>query len=86
MSTPRQTEAATILLSLEAVERERIRRTTDPELAERVAALKAYQQSRFLHSYQDLLADPRHTAAARFFLEKLSAPAISASAISNSCA
>ncbi|MBA3592136.1 hypothetical protein, partial [Methylibium sp.] len=74
MATPQQTEYATILLNLEAVERERICRGAQPELADRVSALKAYQQSRFLHSYQDLLADPRHAAAARFFLEELYGP------------
>lgn len=75
MSTPQQTEPTTILQSLEAVERERNRRNAQPELAERVAALKAYQQARFLDSYPDLLADPRHTAAVRFFLEELYGPA-----------
>lgn len=74
MATPRQTESATILLSLEAVGRERTHRTAQPELAQRVLALKAYQQSRFLHTYADLLADARHAAAARFFLDELYGP------------
>lgn len=74
MSLPRQTDPAAILLSLEAVGRERACRDAQPELAERVLALKTYQQSRFLHSYPDLMADTRHEAAARFFLEELYGP------------
>lgn len=74
MAAPPQADSTAILLSLEAVERERDRRKAQPRLAERVVALKAYQQARFLHSYPDLLSDPRHAAAARFFLEELYGP------------
>lgn len=71
----RQTTAAeTILTALEAVAFERSQRTTDPALAGRVERLKTYQQRRFAISYADLLASPRHGAAARFFLNDLYGP------------
>lgn len=74
MATPQQTASTTIVLDLEAVERERTHRAAQPALAERVLALKSYQQSRFLHTYADLVADARHAAAARFFLDELYGP------------
>jgi len=70
MSNPAQT----ILSHLQTVERERERRDRDPALAERVLAVKAYQQRRFALTYADLLASPRHRAAARFFLDELYGP------------
>jgi len=70
MSSP----ADTILSHLNTVERERERRDRDPALAARVLAVKAYQQRRFALTYADLLASPRHRAAARFFLDELYGP------------
>jgi len=70
MSSP----ADTILSHLNTVERERERRDRDPVLAARVGAVKAYQQRRFAMTYADLLASPRHRAAARFFLDELYGP------------
>lgn len=46
----------------------------DPLLAQRVEAVKAYQQRRFVRSYDELLRDARHGPAARFFLEELYGP------------
>jgi hypothetical protein len=66
--------AESILLSLHAVAAERAARTADPVFAERVAAVKAFQHARFAHTYADLLADPRYTKAATFFLEDLYGP------------
>ena len=40
----------------------------------RVRAIKAYQQRRFIHTYDDLLKHPRYSAAARFFLDELYGP------------
>ena len=39
-----------------------------------VAALKAFQQRRFSHSYADLLTTARYGAASRFFLDELYGP------------
>jgi hypothetical protein len=64
-----------ILSLLQRVERERERRQAEPDLARRVLALKAYQQRRFERTYRDLLEDPRHRPAARFFLDDLYGPA-----------
>lgn len=66
--------ADTILAELDAVAAERARRAADPALAQRVAALKAYQQRRFERTHADLLADARHGPAARFFLADLYGP------------
>lgn len=74
MSSPRQPDAAAILRSLYAVERERGRRAAEPGLGKRVLALKAYQQARFRDGYADLLASPRHAPAARFFIDELYGP------------
>lgn len=63
-----------ILASLAEVEAERARRAADPPLAERVQALKAWQQARFRTHYADLLQSPRHGPAARFFLDELYGP------------
>ena len=52
----------------------RAQRQADPVLAGRVRAVKTYQARRFEQTYTDLLASPRHRAAARFFLEELYGP------------
>ena len=67
-------EAQRILAHLDAVARERERRVADPALGAAVVALKAYQQQRFARTYADLLASPRYSAAARFFLDELYGP------------
>ncbi len=59
---------------LGTVARMRALRDADPDLAQRVLALKTYQAARFARSYADLLADARHGAAARFFLDELYGP------------
>lgn len=66
--------AEQILTSLEAVQALRRQRQGNPALAARVQGLKSYQQRRFARSHSDLLADPRHGPAARFFLEDLYGP------------
>lgn len=63
-----------ITAHLAKVETERRRRQADPALAARVRALKDYQHRRFQHTYADLLAQPRYTRAAAFFLEELYGP------------
>lgn len=67
-------DADSILHDLDAVEAERRERDASPELSRRVAALKAYQQRRFMKTYADLLASPRYAPAARFFLDELYGP------------
>jgi len=67
--------ADTILATLRSVEFERRRRSGDPELGRKVAAVKAFQQQRFLHTYADLLTSARYGGAARFFLDELYGPA-----------
>lgn len=66
--------AAAILAHLKVVDAERERRSADPRLNARVAALKAFQQRRFSHTYADLLASTRYGAASRFFLDELYGP------------
>jgi hypothetical protein len=63
-----------ILQHLQTVATERERRERTPALAVRVDAIKAYQQARFRCSYADLLGDPRHRAAALFFVDELYGP------------
>lgn len=65
---------SSILAHLQSVEVERAARAQDPALAERVQALKAYQQARFRRNYADLLEDVRYHDAAQFFLEELYGP------------
>lgn len=67
-------DAEKILSELATVDVERQARAADPSLARRVHALKAYQQARFSNTYADLLASPRYSAAARFFLDELYGP------------
>ena len=45
-----------------------------PGLADKVEAIKRYQQPRFSHTYADLLASDRYAGAARFFLDELYGP------------
>jgi len=67
-------DARSILDPLAIVERERQRRSADAGLAAAVVQLKAYQRDRFARTYADLLAAPRYSAAARFFLDELYGP------------
>ena len=68
------TSAAAILAHLKSVDDERAQRARTPGLAAKVAALKAYQQRRFSHTYSDLLQSERYGAASRFFLDELYGP------------
>jgi hypothetical protein len=70
----RERQNAAILEPLQQVAHERAARAHDSALAERVTALKAYQQARFRRSYADLLSDRRYAAAALFFLDELYGP------------
>ena len=63
-----------ILQHLGAVRVERAARAADAGLALRVAQVKRYQQQRFARDYADLLANPRYSGAARFFLDDLYGP------------
>jgi hypothetical protein len=63
-----------ILSHLKTVDAERARRTAVPGLEGRIAALKAFQQRRFAHTYADLLESTRYGPAARFFLDELYGP------------
>jgi hypothetical protein len=63
------------LACLQQVAGERAVRAGDAALNSRVALVKAFQHKRFAYTYRDVLADPRYTAAARFFLEDLYGPA-----------
>ena len=67
--------AEAILANLRTVADERARRAIRVGLAEKVSALKEFQQRRFSHTYIDLLASARYGAAARFFLSELYGPA-----------
>jgi hypothetical protein len=66
--------AAAILASLAEVQRERERRAADPALAQRVHAVKQFQQRRLAASYADLAAMPRYRQATAFFLDELYGP------------
>lgn len=68
------TSAATILAHLHAVEAERRKRAAAVGLNDRVVQVKAYQQRRFSHTYDDLLHSARYGAASRFFLDELYGP------------
>lgn len=67
-------EGELILGGLRAVAGERQRRAADPELAAAVVAVKHFQHLRFQATYADLLAHPRYTKAAQFFLDDLYGP------------
>jgi hypothetical protein len=56
------------------VQAERDRRGDHPALAAGVAAVKHYQHARFAGTYADMLAHPRYSRAAAFFLEDLYGP------------
>jgi len=63
-----------ILLHLNEVAAQRALRRLDAELGARVLAIKAYQHSRFMRTYADMLAHPRYGGAAKFFLDDLYGP------------
>jgi hypothetical protein len=65
---------ASILEHLEAVAAERAARAADAALAQRVQAIKHYQQRRFELTHADLLAHPRYGGASNFFLDELYGP------------
>lgn len=65
---------STILAHLQSVAEERALRAAQPELGQRVVAIKRYQQLRFEQTYADLLAHPRYAGASNFFLEELYGP------------
>lgn len=67
-------ENARIAQCLDSVDSLRKARHEDPDLGAQVLRLKSYQAERFRRTYADLLADPRHGAAARFFLDELYGP------------
>src|SRR5438105_3157985 len=67
-------DANSILGHLRTVDAERRRRSGASELAAHARAVKAYQQRRFSHTYEDLLATTRYGPAARFFLDELYGP------------
>lgn len=71
---PMKGTPARILAHLQSVEEQRALRERDPALAQRVQAVKAYQQRRFAETYRDVLSDGRYGPAARFFLEELYGP------------
>ena len=66
--------AEAIIELLNQVELERRRRESVPQLDAMVAAVKRYQQLRFMHTYSDLLKTERYGAATRFFLDDLYGP------------
>lgn len=67
-------KAEAIIELLQQVARERRRRSASPRLEGAVAAVKRYQQQRFMHTYADLLGSPRYREATRFFLDELYGP------------
>jgi hypothetical protein len=67
--------ADSILEYLRRVDAARLLRDTDPVLARRADAIKAWQHDRLRRTYADLLDSQRYAAAARFFLNELYGPA-----------
>ena len=63
-----------ILGFLNDVAAERSAQGSDPALAGRVRAVKAYQHARFAATYADMLSDRRYGPAANFFLNDLYGP------------
>jgi hypothetical protein len=63
-----------ILHCLQEVAGQRRLRGVDPQLAARVHEVKRFQHERFRQTYADLLADPRYTRAAQFFLDDIYGP------------
>ena len=66
--------AETIFRHLRSVAIERERRHASPRLARDVEAVKRFQHARFERTYADILALPRYSDAARFFLDDLYGP------------
>ena len=60
-----------MLARMAGVAQLRASQRADPLHAARVTQVRSFQVRRFEHTYADLLHDPRHGAAARFFLEEL---------------
>jgi hypothetical protein len=69
-----QKAKAAILEDLATVSAERRLRAGDAAWAERVEAVKRYQQRRFELTYADLLTHPRYAGASNFFLDELYGP------------
>lgn len=70
----RMTVADVILARLRLVEAERSVRAREVGLSAKVGAIKEYQQTRFCHTYADLLGSTRYGPASRFFLDELYGP------------
>lgn len=66
--------ATSTLAMLEVVAGERRLRSQTPGLSDKVRAIKAFQQRRFSHTYEDLLHSERYGPVARFFLDELYGP------------
>lgn len=66
--------ADSILGYLRRVDHARSQRDADPQLAQRVDAIKAWQHARLRRTYADLLDSRRYAAAAHFFLSELYGP------------
>ena len=64
-------DGTAILQNLHIVAAERAERAADAAFDARVRAVKSYQVRRFEQTYADLLAHPRYSRAARFFLDDL---------------
>lgn len=62
--------AAELQRELEAARQLRLARAADPDAADHLR-LRAWQSARLARSHADLLGEPRHAAAARFFLDEL---------------
>ncbi len=67
-------QGARILHHLDRVGAERSARSADQGLKHQVERVKAWQHSRFVDTYSDLLSQPRYASAARFFLDDLYGP------------
>ncbi len=63
--------SASILAHLATVVTLRQTQSGDPDLAQRVVAVKSYQGRRFERTYADWIANPRAERACRFFLDEL---------------
>jgi len=74
MHSTAHAKAEAILANLKVVDGERHRRAHQAGMNRAVAAVKAYQQRRFTHTYADLLASERYGSASRFFLDELYGP------------
>ena len=63
-----------ILAHLNEVSRLRAKAASDGPLSVMLASVKGFQHARFAATYADLLATPRYSRAARFFLDELYGP------------